>query len=293
MYICHEKKLKNPYCFERGKLDTKRYHHWHEYLEILLILSDGTEGVVEGQRVRFRRGELLLFPPYCLHCIYCDQPEGADVCLIQCWENFLLDTAYTSVAGTKKQFMRCFLPFLNPSLTQIAEFFMTAAVMGDTSTAKHWIRMLADMICRYGDAEQISAPRGTDYGHDLRSKEDMIAVCRYISDHIRDKLTVPELASRAGYSVSHFSRIFHKNIGCSPGEYITRVKVREAQMLLCSSRQSVTEVAYCLNFSNPNNFSRTYRRILGHSPNKDRVEGKKEGAESLRIQINRRICSIS
>ena len=217
---------------------------------------------------------MLLIPPYCLHCIYCDLPEGADVCLIQCWENFLHNTAYHYDVGTEKHFMRCFLPSVHSALMKTAEFLMSDTVSGDYSPAKHWIRMATDMICRYGNTEELAPSGASSSDLAIRSHEDMITVCRYISDHIQEQLTVPELASCAGYSVSHFTRLFRRAIGCSPGEYITRVKIREAQMLLCSSRQSVTEVAYHLNFSNPNNFSRTYKRILGHPPKDDLYEKK-------------------
>lgn len=268
MQIWHEEKLQNPYRFERGKLDRKRYHHWHEYVEILLILKEGAEGVVEGQQYRFSQGELLLFPPYCLHCIYCDLPEGADVCLMQCREDFLRDTAFASVPPHQKQFLRCCLPSLHSSLLQTAEFFLADLPTSESHPVKHWLRMAADVACRYGKAEQVSAS-SAEKSIRLR-QEDMIAVCRYITEHIQDKLSVPELAAQAGYSVSHFSRIFHRAIGCGPGEYILRLKIREAQMLLCSSNRSVTEIAYHLQFSNPNNFSRSYRRILGHPPSEDR-----------------------
>ena len=98
----------------------------------------------------------------------------------------------------------------------------------------------------------------------------MMEICKYITEHIEEKLHVPELASLAGYSVTHFSRLFQKIIGCGPGEYITKVKIRQAQRMLRSAGMSVTEISYHLGFSNPNNFARTYRRILGHPPVEDR-----------------------
>ena len=48
-----------------------------------------------------------------------------------------------------------------------------------------------------------------------------------------------------------------------------RVKIREAQRLLKSGEGNVTEVSYRLGFSHPNNFSRTYRKLMGVNPSDD------------------------
>ena len=273
MHIWHEEALQQTFRCELGKQDTKRYYHWHEYLEILLIMTDGVECLVEGKQCRFSRGELLLFSPYSLHCVYCDQPGGAEVCLIQCREDMLQNSMYSPASLREKHLLRCDLPQLHSALMQTADFFLHQPPQKNSSPLEDWIRMLANLLCIYGKAETTSSPGTPDYR--LHMQKDMMEICKYITEHVQTKLRVPELAAQAGYSAAHFSRLFQKTLGCGPGEYITKVKVREAQRMLRSSDVSVTEVSYHLGFSNPNNFARSYRRILGHPPSEDRGQGKK------------------
>ena len=268
MRIWHEEALAGSFRLEAGRQDTKRYFHWHSYLEILLVMTDGVECVLEWESRTLRRGELLLIPPYCLHCVYSDRPGGALVCLIQCEETLLRGTAWASRRGGENECLLYASDALTEPLLATASFLLAGEGEKARRLQADWIRGLADLLCLYGDARRRPDEAEGDGG--LRA---MIAQCAFIREHMGESLRVPVLAARAGYSVSHFSRLFQRAIGCSPAEYVTKVRIRQAQMLLRSSEASVTEIAYRLGFSNPNNFARTYRRLLGHPPSADREEG--------------------
>ena len=64
-------------------------------------------------------------------------------------------------------------------------------------------------------------------------------VVQYIQKNYDKNVTVAELAQMTGYSVSHFRRLFVKNYGMPPQEYIFQYKVQKAKELLTEEPEKV------------------------------------------------------
>lgn len=78
--------------------------------------------------------------------------------------------------------------------------------------------------------------------------------------------SVGEIAKRFGYSKYHFIRKFKQLTGISPWNYILLSRVSRAKELLTDNTLSVRDIAFTLNFRDPNYFSRIFRRRTGLSP---------------------------
>ena len=87
-----------------------------------------------------------------------------------------------------------------------------------------------------------------------------------VSARIREKWTVPKLASAVNVSASQLTELFQSYLGISPARYITRVRVEESKALLAGGRMSVGEVAEHLGYSNIQHFSRQFHEWVGCSP---------------------------
>ena len=80
------------------------------------------------------------------------------------------------------------------------------------------------------------------------------------------ELSVGELATLCGVSVSYFRRVFAEAHGISPKEYIIRRRMDYARQLLLSGQFTVTEVADLCGYAEPCHFSREFSRRTGTSP---------------------------
>ena len=92
----------------------------------------------------------------------------------------------------------------------------------------------------------------------------------YIYAHIRERITIEDLADVFGVSASYLSRLFKKETGISAREYILSKTMETAKELLADPARSVSEVAYALGYQYPQYFSRAFKRIVGYSPNEYR-----------------------
>lgn len=98
-----------------------------------------------------------------------------------------------------------------------------------------------------------------------------INVCKeYIYSHIKERITVEDLADVLGVSASYLSRLFKKETGDSVSTYIRTQKIEMAKNLLQYSEYSMIEIANRLSFSSQSHFIQQFRESVGMIPKKYR-----------------------
>ena len=78
--------------------------------------------------------------------------------------------------------------------------------------------------------------------------------------------SVQTMLSSLGCSYAHASRLFHKNYGLTPLEYLNAQRLERAKSLLRNPRLTVAEVAYQSGFRDPGYFARKFRQQTGITP---------------------------
>lgn len=104
---------------------------------------------------------------------------------------------------------------------------------------------------------------------DTNSKH--ISVCKeYIYSHIKERITIEDLAEELGVSASYLSRLFRKETGDSVSAYIRKKKIEMAKNLLHYSDYSMIDIANRLSFSSQSHFIQQFREYVGMTPKKYR-----------------------
>lgn len=95
---------------------------------------------------------------------------------------------------------------------------------------------------------------------------------RLLEMEIRNHSDVSFYAQSLQVSKSHLNKTLKENLGKSTSKLIKERLVAEAKRALLYSQLSVSEIAYLLNFSEPSNFIRLFREIVGVPPKAFRSE---------------------
>ena len=88
----------------------------------------------------------------------------------------------------------------------------------------------------------------------------------YMEQHYQENPSLETVALLSGYSVSHFSRLFHAQLGKTYSEYLTKIRIRHAQNLLLNTKKSVTEIALETGYLHTGNLSEQFKQQTGMTP---------------------------
>jgi YesN/AraC family two-component response regulator len=88
----------------------------------------------------------------------------------------------------------------------------------------------------------------------------------YINRHYGEELGLDKLSHRFSISESYLSRKFKSVAGVGINEYITFVRIMNAERMLRSETLSITEVAERFGFNDSNYFSAVFKKVKGITP---------------------------
>lgn len=103
------------------------------------------------------------------------------------------------------------------------------------------------------------APKG--YGEAYARRAAELMDCSYAYD-----LTVEEVARHVGVDRTYLYRVFCRYWGCSPKEYLTRVRLDAATQLLRNTPLSMTEIAASCGFRELTTLERQFKARTGAAP---------------------------
>lgn len=87
-----------------------------------------------------------------------------------------------------------------------------------------------------------------------------------VEESLADPPSVERLAARVGVSRRQLERIFRRELGRSPWQYLVERRLRQGHWLLTETDRSVTDIAQECGFADASHFSRRMRKEFGASP---------------------------
>ncbi len=89
---------------------------------------------------------------------------------------------------------------------------------------------------------------------------------RYMNARFSENISISEVAETVGLSREYFSIIFKREMGISPINYLTQLKIKRAQYLLEATDISVSEAASLSGFNDYHYFHRKFKEISNMTP---------------------------
>ncbi len=236
------------------------YQHDHSLFEIYFLEKGFCHYFIDNDTYDVQAGDIVLIPEGVIH-----------------------KTIYGSIE-TKRHLIYCapiyvptaVIPYLPSMLYIYRNKKVTARVQeifdniekeylsGDEFSEEvllHHIHLLFFLLARNTDTE---APHRTGSIYTTQT-------VAYIKEHYAEDLRLSELATRCSVSPEHLSRVFKLDTGFGISEYLSIVRLQQAQRLLRSSRSlSVSQIAQACGFHDSNYFSKRFKQRYGVSPRRFR-----------------------
>ncbi|MGN0141450.1 MAG: AraC family transcriptional regulator [Roseburia sp.] len=103
-------------------------------------------------------------------------------------------------------------------------------------------------------------------GEDANISDTVKNVIDYMKSNYHESITIKRLATHVNISPSYLSHIFRDETGCSPIEYLARLRINMAKTILRSTNRSVTDIAISLGYSSTASFINAFTKRVGISP---------------------------
>ena len=107
---------------------------------------------------------------------------------------------------------------------------------------------------------------GASKNPDSRAVLRVAEAISHLESNYADAVGLDDLADIAGLSVRSFCRAFQAAMGCSPIQYLIRLRVNRAAALLRQGDLSVTDIAFKVGFQDSNYFTRQFHKLTGVTP---------------------------
>jgi AraC-like DNA-binding protein len=121
----------------------------------------------------------------------------------------------------------------------------------------------------WSEAETAAAMNRALFGVDALPAHTGALVKRavaYLHQNYARPLSRWEIAESVGVSEDYLTRVFNRELGLSPWDYLNRYRVLQAQVLLRNTSRSIADIARTVGFKDQAYFSRVFSKQVGQSP---------------------------
>ncbi len=127
-------------------------------------------------------------------------------------------------------------------------------------------RMLVVYARRPGGQSQFSVPLARQMEERTPVRTLLVELQAWIAEHLDDDLSVAALSERVHLSERQLARVFPRELGVTPAEYVEQVRVEAARSALETGGETTEVVARRCGFASAEVMRRAFRRRLGVSP---------------------------
>lgn len=243
--------------------------HWHDDIELVLILSGKMQYNVNGKIMHLDAGQAIFVNARQLHYGFSAAKEDCEFLCILLHPMMLCTTQQIereyvapilSDAGLPCLVLREAIAWQREALADIRAIYeergAVAAPLAIQSRFSHfWM-----LLYRNAAAAHRTPPR-TD--RNLSVLRDMIG---FIQKNYSERISLQEIAAAGSVSKSTCLALFRRYLHDTPTDYLIRYRIRQAALLLTETDCTVCEAALATGFQGASYFSETFRRCYGCTP---------------------------
>lgn len=267
----------NRFSIEKCPLVGDFYIHTHDFYELVIILKGTAIHIVNEKEYLIKAGDTFI--------IHGELSHGyRDVRGLE-YINIMFDLSIVqqlSLLNKDKGFQALF--FIEP-LYRKEQNFGSKLVLTPSQLKK--AEEIADILLREyrqnNDSSQamtrsyftillitLSRYYSSNRNESNRKVLQMAEAVAYIEENYLRDISIRQLSDLACISNRHFIRVFKKNYGATPMDYVIRLRLNHSMSLLKETSLPIAVIASESGFGDPNYYSRKFKEIFSVSPSEYR-----------------------
>lgn len=234
--------------------------HNHQNHEIYYLVNGTTKYIVGDEIFNVVKGDVVIIPKHVFHATDSEECMHNERFLLSfdndlfddetsCLLEHLLNLRLVHVPDNKRAEFEHIMHAIK------RHYDRESAV--DKATVKIHILELVSYLYHYGIKTVAKISDSDKIVHE---------VSEYISQHYGEELSLKKISRHFSISESHVSRKFKSVAGVGINEYVTFVRIMNAERMLRAEDISITAVANRCGFNDSNYFSAVFKKIKGITP---------------------------
>lgn len=252
--------------------------HWHDELEIVVILSGEVSLFIAGCELNLKAGEGYFANSGIMHSAELCSKTGWQHCMvfdprvIATPDDIIWNTYVMPILSHEN------LPFIKLSpetlwqkeiLSQAEKAWISGAneKTDYALTVRSALSRIASLMVHNIDTEAEHPFTPKAQRDELRIKKTLY----FIETHFREQITIDDIAAYAEISVSTLLRLYHDILHTTPIQYVLQYRLEQIREELLSYHDSaISEIAYSCGFNDISYFNRCFLKKYGCTPSEFR-----------------------
>lgn len=139
------------------------------------------------------------------------------------------------------------------------------------------LRLLQDSYLKSGYVVEFSETQHfqADEVPDLHGEKEDGLISRakkYIRENYSKSITLEDVSREVHVSPQYLSKLFKEETGENFIDYLTAVRIRISKNMMEDEKRSIKDICFSVGYSDPNYFSRIFKKIVGYTPTEYKEE---------------------
>lgn len=236
--------------------------HSHPFMELFYVVDGRGEFVIEDQQFPVKAQDFVIINPQTEHT----ERSSSEHPL----EYIVLGISGLTFAKLLSSDDRCDVPFsyfnLRDERKDILTYLnamiheVTHQSMSYELVCHNLLEILLVKILRHQSFE-------IDVDPSNKTTKAMGILKHYLRTHYREPLCLDDLADVTHLSKFYLSHSFKREMGLTPMEYLTEIRLEESRVLLTTTNYTMSQIASIVGFSSQTYFTKQFRRKYRQTPN--------------------------
>jgi AraC-like DNA-binding protein len=260
--------------------------HWHDHVELNLLLSGGMTYLFNGRRVPLAGNQVYCFWAAIPHqVIAVEKPASGKVDLVCVYVPFADFLALAMADGFKSAVMGgriLTMPqvdAIDPLLFQRWATEWQSVDDQHEQILRDEVRLRVKRLAMHAlpaATVEADAPEGEAEPQHLTADRKMIdrvqKMTTFINAAFGNPIQVEDVAKVGGLHSTNATAVFKKVLGMSIAQYLRRQRLSQAMMMLVDTDMAIIEIAFACGYGSLSRFYDAFQRHMGKTPRDYRMQ---------------------
>lgn len=235
--------------------------HCHTDFEIIMPIENSYKVIIEEEEYLLNNEDIIIIPSNVLH----------QLCAPSTGYRFIIQFDSSMLDSLNNLEFKMLYPCVNVTPSSMSKVHKELSSLVLNITLEYFSTLPFKEMSLHSMLLQFFTILGRNYIHkndklpNTKSKKqgehaELISnVCKYIDEHCTENIQIEDIADIAGFSKSHFARIFKQTIGISWYKYLNNRRIIYAEKLLLKSDLPIMQIAMKSGFGSLATFNRLFK----------------------------------